>query len=68
MAAPKRIIKKAEQLDRALAQVARLANEIEEWAEDHGADGADFFYENRLDMAYEFDLQDLLANLDELTD
>lgn len=68
MAAPKRIIKKAEQLERALAQVARIANEIEEWAEGHGADGSDFFYENRLDMPYEFDLDDLLAALDELSD
>ena len=68
MAASKSIKSKAEQLSKALDKVARLANEIAAYADKHGVDQDQFFYENRLDMAYEFDLSELLENLDAVAD
>ena len=64
MAAPKSIQTKAAQLDRALAQVRKLAAEIEDYANRNGIDGPQFFYDNRLDMAYEYNLEAVLKNLD----
>lgn len=64
--APQNIKTKALQLEKALNRVADLANEIETWAEKHGAEGTQFFNDNRLDMAYEFDLSYLLENLDKV--
>lgn len=66
MAAPKHIQEKAIQLNKALCRVAKLADEVSDWAENHGADLDDFWYENRLDNPYEFNLADLLDALDEL--
>jgi len=68
MTAPKTIQNKARQLARALDQVARLSSEIEEWAVKKGADGDDFFYENRLDILWEFDLAHTLEALDMVAD
>lgn len=70
MAAPKRIVKKAEQLERALNTVNRLASELEDWyASKTDEDLAmDFFHEENLDNPYEFDLQSVLAALDEVAD
>ena len=68
MAASKSIKKKAEQLSKALDLVARLASDIEDYADKHGVDGQQFFYENRLDMVYEFNLGELLENLDKVAD
>ena len=68
MAAPNYIKDKARQLNRALSQVARLANEIADYAEKKGVAQDQFFYENHLDMPYEFDLEELLANLDAVAD
>lgn len=64
--APKSIQAKAYQLEKALNKVAKLANEIEEYAEKNGADPSEFFRDNRLDMAYEFDVNYLLENLDKV--
>lgn len=64
--APQNIKKKALQLEKALDRVATLANEIEAWAEKNGAEPCEFFRDNRLDMAYEFDLSYLLENLDKV--
>ena len=64
--APQNIKTKALQLEKALNRVADLASEIEAWAEKHGAEGTQFFYDNRLDMPYEFNISDLLENLDKV--
>lgn len=65
MTAPKYIQAKAKQLHNAMNLVAQLAGEIEEWVGKHdGVDGSDFFYENKLDMVYEYDLGTTLRNLD----
>lgn len=70
MAAPKRIIKKAEQLERALNAVNRLSTELEEWYASKTDEYAamEFFCDYRLDIPYEFNLQDVLAALDEVAD
>ncbi len=64
--APQNIKTKALQLEKALNRVAALASDIEAYAEKHGAEGCAFFHDNRLDMAYEFDLSYLLENLDKV--
>ena len=66
MAAPKYIKAKAEQLDKALAQVRKLNAELIEWADKQGEDGYDFACESNLDNAYEFDLWNVLAELDKI--
>lgn len=70
MAAPKRITKKAEQLERALDAVNRLSTELEEWyaskTDDYAAQ--DFFHDEALDIPYEFNLESVLAALDEVAD
>lgn len=63
------IDRKLEQLAGHLAHVARLANEIQGMVEEEGCgyeEAQQFFYEARLDMPYEFDLNEaknLLAEL-----
>lgn len=68
MAAPKYIKAKAEQLDRALAQVRKLNAEIIEWVDRQGEDGYDLACELGLDNAYEYDLECVLRDLDEVAD
>lgn len=64
--APKSIQAKAHQLEKALNTVAKLAGELEEYAEKNGADPCEFFSDNRLDMVYEFDVSYLLESLDKV--
>lgn len=70
MTAPKYIKAKAEALDRALGQVAKLSNELEAWyaskTDDYAAQ--DFYNEQRLDMPWEFDLESLMVELDKAAD
>ena len=68
MATPKYIINKAKALNKALVQVARLAEELEDWVEkqDTDIDAYDFFLDNHLDNPYEFNLAELLESLDEV--
>lgn len=70
MAAPKRIVKKAEQLERALNAVDRLSAELEEWYASKTDEyvAMEFFCDYRLDIPYEFNLQDVLEALDEVAD
>ena len=70
MAAPKRIIKKAEQLERALNAVDRLSAELEEWyaSKTDDVQAMEFFCDYRLDIPYEFNLQDVLEALNEAAD
>ena len=68
MAAPKYIKAKAEALSRALDQVAKLSNELEAWyatkTDDYSAQ--DFYYNERLDIPWEFNL--VLEELDNAAD
>lgn len=66
MKTAKTMSKKAEQLSKALNRVWKLADEIEEWAEQNGVDGADFAYRQKLDNPYEFDLEALLDEIREI--
>ena len=70
MAAPKCIKAKAEALDRALAQVARLSNEIEAWYASKTDDyvAQDFYHDEHLDIPWEFDLESVLEELDKVAD
>lgn len=70
MAAPKRIVKKAEQLERALNAVDRLSAELEEWYASKTDDSLamEFFCDYHLDVPYEFDLRSVLEALDEVAD
>ena len=53
---PAYIIKDLEKLSKHLDAVAELAENIESWVEKNTRkDSLDFFYENHLDMPYEFD-------------
>lgn len=69
MAAPKRIRAKAEQLSRALDTVSRLAEELERWYATKTDDylAMDFFHDCNLDNPYEYDLQEVLDRLDEVS-
>ena len=70
MAAPKHIQEKAAQLEKALARVAKLSAEIEDWVANKTdyETGSQFFYEARLDIPYEFDLRETLSMLDEIAE
>lgn len=70
MAAPKYIKDKAEQLDRALNKVAKLAFDLESWYESKTDTYAanEFFSEEHLDNPYEFDLDSVLEALDKAAD
>lgn len=69
MAAPKHIKEKAMALQRALDRVDKLATELEEWYGKKAGDenlGCDFFHDYGLDSPYEFMLDEVLAELDNI--
>lgn len=68
MAAPKYIHNKAERLQEALNQVAKLTDEIEKWCDSKGVDGQDITYTYQLDNPYEFDLKGLHGALNTIAD
>jgi hypothetical protein len=70
MAVPKRITKKAEQLERALAQVARLGAELEGWyaCRTSDSEAMDFFHMQSLDNPYEFDLASVLQAMEDVSE
>ncbi len=70
MAAPKYIRDKAEQLDKALNRVAKLSFDLQNYYESKtdAERGQQFFYEQRLDIPWEFDLQSVLHALDEVSE
>lgn len=64
---PAYIIKDLEKLNKHLNAVAELAGNIESWVgKNTSEDGLDFFYENHLDMPYEFDLDYTKAELERI--
>lgn len=70
MTAPKHIQEKAAQLNKALARVAKLSQEIEDWVGSKTDDdyAQQFVYEARLDMPYEFNLDEVLDMLNEVAE
>lgn len=66
---PAYIIKDLEKLSKHLDAVAELAGNIESWVEKNTSkDSLDFFYENHLDMPYEFNLDYTKAELERIVD
>lgn len=66
---PAYIIKDLEKLSKHLDAVAELAENIESWVEKNTRkDSSAFFYENHLDMPYEFDLDYTKAELERIVE
>lgn len=63
---PTYIIKEVEALNKALANVIKHSRTIESWVNKNtNVDGDDFFYDNRLDIPYEFDAEATIEALQE---